>query len=341
MTTGSKWWRPVELQLWLILCLSLYWVLRLNFPLPAGAKKGINYIDSQTVRLVLWAPHKTIVHVIGAFNDWTPSSTSRMKKDGDYYWLDITSLTPGKEYPFQYLVDGNLKIADPYTEKTSDPQDVGIDAATYPDLLPYPTGKTDGIASVLQTNQQPYSWQIANYAATDPDTMVVYECLVRDFDALHSYAGVINHLDYLKTLGVNVLELMPVNEFQGNSSWGYNPSFYFAPDKYYGPKNELKRLVDECHKRGIATVLDMVLNHSYEQSPFVQLYFDGTYPTAENPWYNIHSNFNNPDAQWGYDFNHESTYTRQLVDSINSFWMSEYKIDGFRFDFTKGFLKQY
>jgi len=306
--------------------------------LPAGAKKGISYIDQTTARLVLWAPNKTYVHVIGDFNNWLPSSTSRMKKDGDYYWTDISNLTAGKEYPFQYLVDGQLKIADPYTEKISDPNnDQYITSITYPGLISYPTGKTDGITSVLQTNQQAYAWQTTNYLAPGPDTMVIYECHVRDFDAKHSYSGVIDHLDYLKELGVNVLELMPVNEFEGNSSWGYNPSFYFAPDKYYGPKNDLKRLVDECHKRGIATVIDLVLNHSYGQSPFVQLYFDGSKPTAQNPWYNIQSNFTNPDAQWGYDFNHDSPATRELVDSIGSFWMSEYKIDGFRFDFTKGF----
>lgn len=306
--------------------------------LPAGAKKGINYVDSQTARLVLWAPFKSYVHVIGEFNNWIPSSTSRMKRDGDYFWIDIPNLIAGKEYTFQYLVDGILKIADPYTEKISDPyNDQSITSATYPGLITYPTGKTEGIASVLQTNQQPYAWSVSSYKATTADTMVVYECLVRDFDERHSYAGVIDHLDYLKDLGVNVLELMPVNEFEGNSSWGYNPSFYFAPDKYYGPKNDLKRLVDECHKRNIAVVTDLVLNHSFGQSPFVQLYFDGTKPTSQNPWYNVQSNFTNPDAQWGYDFNHDSQATRALVDSIGSFWMSEYKIDGFRYDFTKGF----
>lgn len=307
-------------------------------PRPAGSKKGISYIDAKTARLVLWAPYKATLHVIGEFNNWTPTEASRMKRDGEYFWIEIQNLTPGKEYPFQYLVDGQLKIADPYTEKTSDPDnDKYITSATYPGLIAYPFGKAEGIASVLQTNQTPYNWQIASYNTTDPDTMIVYECHVRDFDISHSYAGVITHLDYLKSLGVNVLELMPVNEFEGNSSWGYNPSFYFAPDKYYGPKNDLKQLVDECHKRGIATVLDLVLNHSYRQSPFVLLYFDGTKPTSLNPWYNQQSNFTNPSAQWGYDFNHESVATRQLVDSINSFWMSEYKIDGFRFDFTKGF----
>ncbi len=307
-------------------------------PLPAGAKKGISYIDQQTARLVLWAPYKSYVHVLGEFDNWLPSSAYQMKKDGDYFWLDISNLTPGKEYPFQYLVDGQLKIADPYTEKICDPDnDKFITSTTYPGLISYPVGKTEGNTSVLQTNQATYAWQVTNFTAPVADTMVVYECHVRDFDEKHSYAGVIDHLDYLKELGINVLELMPVNEFEGNSSWGYNPSFYFAPDKYYGPKNDLKRLVDECHKRGIATVIDLVLNHSYGQSPFVQLYFDGSKPTAQNPWYNIQSNFTNPDAQWGYDFNHDSPATRELVDSVGSFWMSQYKIDGFRFDFTKGF----
>jgi len=307
-------------------------------PLPIGAKKGISYVDQQTARLVLWAPFKSYVHVLGEFDNWLPSSAYQMKKDGDYFWLDIPNLTSGKEYPFQYLIDGQLKIADPYTEKISDPDnDKYITNTTYPGLIAYPVGKTDGITSVLQTNQQAYAWQNTSYKAPGADTMVVYECHVRDFDERHSYAGVIDHLDYLKELGVNVLELMPVNEFEGNSSWGYNPSFYFAPDKYYGPKNDLKRLVDECHKRGIATVMDLVLNHSYGQSPFVQMYFDGAKPTVQNPWYNVQSNFTNPDAQWGYDFNHDSPATRELVDSIGSFWMSQYKIDGFRFDFTKGF----
>ncbi len=307
-------------------------------PLPAGAKKGISYPDQHTARLVLWAPYKASVHVIGEFNNWIPSSTFRMKKDGDYFWIDISNLVPGKEYPFQYLVDGLLKIADPYTEKTCDPDnDKYITTITYPGLAPYPAGKTEGITGILQTGQPAYAWQINNFATPDPDTMVVYECHIRDFDERHSYAGVIDHLDYLKELGVNVLELMPVNEFEGNSSWGYNPSFYFAADKYYGPKNDLKRLVDECHKRGIAIVIDMVLNHSYSQSPLLQLYFDGSKPTSQNPWYNPQSNFTNPDAHWGYDFNHDNPVTRELVDSIGSFWMSEYKIDGFRFDFTKGF----
>ena len=309
-------------------------------PLPEAYKKGINYTSDQSAALVLWAPEKKFVYVLGNFNNWQLSEDYQMKKDGDYFWLDIPNLEKGKEYAFQYLIDGNLKIADPYTEKILDPwNDSYINETTYPNLKTYPSGKTEGIVSVLQPGQEKYQWTVNDFTSPEKEKTVIYEMLIRDFTEQHSYAAVIEKLDYLEDLRINVLELMPVNEFEGNSSWGYNPSFYFAPDKYYGPKNELKRLIDECHKRGIAVVIDMVLNHSYGQSPFVQMYWDASNnrPAANNPWYNQQSNFQNPDAQWGYDFNHESVYTRELIDSINSFWMNEYKVDGFRFDFTKGF----
>ena len=163
---------------------------------------------------------------------------------------------------------------------------------------------------------------------------------MRDFTANHDYKTLIDTLGYLSNLGINAIELMPVNEFEGNSSWGYNPSFYFAPDKYYGPKNDLKAFIDSCHNRGIAVIMDMVLNHCFGQSPFVQLYLDhyGTdqiYMKIPNPWFNAQSP--NPVFKFGADFNHESLSTQQLVDRINAYWLTEYHIDGFRFDFTKGF----
>ncbi|MDX8337959.1 alpha-amylase family glycosyl hydrolase [Draconibacterium sp. IB214405] len=310
----------------------------INEPLPAGYKKGINYIDDNTAALVLWAPLKEFVYVQGDFNNWELSDDYLMKKDGDYFWLELTGLEAGTEYAYQYLIDGNIRIADPYSEKILDPwNDSYIDEATYPNLKAYPEGLTEGIVSVLQTAQTAYNWQITDFETPDKNKLVIYELLVRDFMTEHTYQSVIDQLDYLEDLRINVLELMPVNEFEGNSSWGYNPSFYFAPDKYYGPKEKLKELIDECHQRGIAVVIDMVLNHSYGQSPFVQMYMDNWTITSDNPWYNEESNFQNPDAQWGYDFNHESDATKELVDSVSAFWMNEYKVDGFRFDFTKGF----
>jgi len=305
-------------------------------PKPADYKKGINYPTNNSAALVLWAPLKEFVFVLGDFNDWKPTNDFQMKKDGDFFWLDITNLETGKEYAFQYYIDGEFNIADPYTEKILDPwNDQYIENEVYPNLIQYPDGKTDGIASVLQPGQENYNWQIEDFQIPEKEKLVIYELLIRDFTEEHTYKAVLEKLDYLEDLRVNVLELMPVNEFEGNSSWGYNPSFYFAPDKYYGPKNELKKLIDECHKRGIAVVIDMVLNHSYGQSPFVQMYMDNYTILPENPWYNVTSP--NPVYAWGFDFNHEAAATKELVDSVNSFWINEYKVDGFRFDFTKGF----
>ncbi|MCA1759351.1 MAG: Por secretion system protein, partial [Bacteroidales bacterium] len=255
-----------------------------------------------------------------------------------YFWLEIPGLEGGNEYAFQYFIDGEIRVADPYTEKILDPwNDQYISNETYPGLISYPEGETEGIVSVLHPGQEEYQWEVTDFQIPDKEKLVIYELLIRDFTQEHTFKAVREKLDYLEDLNINVLELMPVNEFEYNSSWGYNPSFYFATDKYYGPRNELKKLIDECHKRGIAVVIDMVLNHSYGQSPFVQMYMDNWTITPENPWYNEESNFQNTSLRWGFDFNHEADVVKELVDSVNSFWMTEYKVDGFRFDFTKGF----
>ena len=91
-------------------------------------------------------------------------------------------------------------------------------------------------------------------------------------------------LNYLEELGINAIELMPVNEFEGNNSWGYNPSFHMALDKYYGTPEAFKALVDACHARGIAVILDVVYNHVFSQSPLAKLYWDpiAFKPTIDN-----------------------------------------------------------
>jgi hypothetical protein len=81
---------------------------------------------------------------------------------------------------------------------------------------------------------------------------------------------------------------MPVNEFEGNESWGYNPSFFFAPDKYYGHKDKLKELIDVAHQNGMAVIIDMVLNHAFGQNVMARMYWDeaNNRPSADNPWFN-------------------------------------------------------
>ncbi len=302
---------------------------------PDGAIDGINYTGGQTVTLVFYAPLKEDVFVIGDFNDWTPNSDSRMIRDGDRFWITLDNLTSGETYGYQYLVDGELIVADPFTEMTLDPNDKWIDEATYPGLKPYPSGQTTGQTSVLQPGKEPYVWSHTGFAPPEKENLVIYELLVRDFLDAHDWTTLTDTLAYLSALGINAIELMPVNEFEGNESWGYNPSFYFAADKYYGPADDLKVFIDSCHGRGIAVIIDMVLNHSYGQSPLVQLYFENGKVSADNPWYNVDSP--NTAYSWGYDFDHESQDTKNFVGRVNAYWLDTFRVDGFRFDFTKGF----
>jgi len=314
-------------------------------PLPSGVVAGINYVNDQTVTLVLNDPPGLKQHafVIGDFNNWSLTDAGYMNEtaDGKYFWKTITGLTPGTEYAYQYYIDGELKLADPYCDKVLDPwNDQYISSTIYPNLKPYPSGNTTGIVSVLQTNQQTYNWEVTSFSKPDPRDLVIYEMHIRDFVNTDDIKDVTLKLDYLQRLGVNAIELMPINEFEGNDSWGYNPSFYFAPDKAYGTKNDYKRFIDECHKRGMAVIVDMVLNHSFSQSPLVQMYFDadaGAYGqvTESNPWYNVSSP--NPAWSWGFDFDHESIDTKNFIDRVTRYWLTEFKADGFRFDFTKGF----
>lgn len=350
--TGRQWLKFIAVGNENILTDSIHFFIRDNLAVedpPSGIEPGINYIDDNTVTLALFAPNKEFIYLIGDFNNWDfdPDSSTTWEFDDNYYlkissdsttyWTTITGLVPNQEYRFQYLVEGNLRIADPYSDKILEEEDSFISDATYPNLISYPATKTKYSVSVLETGQDPYVWEADEYQKPDKSNLIVYELLIRDFVSTHDYSTLIDTLDYLENLGITAIELMPVNEFEGNESWGYNPSFYFAPDKYYGTKNDLKKFIDECHKRNIAVILDIVLNHSYGRSPFVRLYSSGDFgpPTSENPWYNVNSP--NPVFSWGFDFNHESEHTKQLIDRINQYWLEEYKFDGYRFDFTKGF----
>ncbi len=327
---------------------SVYFFVRGNTPvaeLPEGLVPGANITGDNSVTLVLHDPaaKKEFAFAIGDFSNWQLDEEFFMNRttDGTHYWITITDLEPTKEYIYQYWIDGTVKMADPYTHKTSDPwNDKWISESTYPNLIPYPDGKTKGIASVFQIEQEEYQWQTENFVAPPKGELIIYELHIRDFVDDDYIMSVLEKLDYLETLGVNAIELMPINEFEGNDSWGYNPSFYFATDKAYGTKNNYKKFIDECHKRGMAVIIDMVQNHSYGQSPFVQMYFDASagdwgQPTADNPWYN--QTCPHEPWCWGYDFDHKSSFTVELMNKVNEFWLTEFRVDGFRFDFTKGF----
>lgn len=312
--------------------------------LPAGvAPNGITYDPNGTsATLVLYAPNKSNIVLLGDFNDWTPGLNYQMKRTPDNlrYWIRLDGLTTGAEYAYQYLIDGILKVADYNSEKILDPwNDPSIPASHYPALKPYPTGKTTDIVSVLQTNKPVYNWNNTNFQRPDKRNIIVYELLVRDYATPNNFQSVINNLGELAALGINTIGLMPFTEFENNNSWGYNPSFMFAVDKYYGTENKLRELIDSCHGRGIAVVLDMVLNHQFGQSPMVRMYWNSATnkPAANSPWFNADAKH---PYNVGYDMNHEAPATIEFTENVMKHWLTKFKIDGFRWDLSKGFTQQ-
>lgn len=308
--------------------------------LPANIKDGINYIDDNTVILSFFAPQKKFVYVVGEFNAWQLDNRFLMNQtpDGQRFWLRIGNLVKGQEYAYQYLVDGEIAVADPFTEKILDPNfDRSIPASNYPNLKAYPNfNPYGGIVSVLQTAQPQYNWKVKEFKRPAKEKLVIYELLVRDFVQSRRYRDVADSLGYLKKLGINALELMPVKEFTANDSWGYNPIFYTAPDKAYGTKDDLKYLIDKCHENGIAVIMDVVFNQADRESPYVKMYWDGSQPSKDSPFFNQKAT--HPFSVF-YDFNHESKATQEFMDKVCEFWVKEYKIDGYRFDLSKGFTQ--
>jgi len=205
-----------------------------------------------------------------------------------------------------------------------------------PGCLDYPKGKTSGIATVFQINAPSYSWKTTAFTPTFPDEdgslWAFWSGILQT--SIRSRASSIRSTTW-SNLGINTIELMPVNEFEGNSSWGYNPNYYFAVDKYYGPKNDLKKLIDTLHQNGMAVILDVVYNHSFGTSPYVMLYWDkqNSRPAANSPFFNP---IPKHDYNVGNDMNHESPSTKQYISNALKFWLREFRVDGFRFDLSKG-----
>lgn len=320
--------------------------------MPAGIREGINVNADHSVTFAFYdkdrnGSHKDFAHIVGDFNDWTPANdeTSQMYRDNakGCWWITLGGLDPDKEYRFQYYTgmrDGDIiRMADAYSEKILDPDnDRYIPESVYPSSeRVYPEGGR-GIVSAFKINEALYSWK-HEFHLEDKDNLIIYELHLRDFSETSDIGGALDKLDYLQSLGVNAIELMPVQEFDGNDSWGYNPCFYFALDKAYGTKNRYKEFVDECHARGMAVIFDVVYNHATGSMPFAKLYWNrADNKTAENnPWFNV-------DAPHPYsvfhDFNHESELVRSFVKRNLAFLLDEYHIDGFRFDLTKGLTQR-
>ena len=303
---------------------------------PSGIEDGIHYHeDPSAVTLSFYAPDKEFAYLIGDMSNWEVREEYFMNLDntdpsGNRFWITVNGLTPGDQYRFQYFIDGEIRVADLYSELVlNDDFDGFIEESVYPDMPQYPYGFTEHAVTVIEPGAVEYEWQIPDFERPEKEELVVYELLLRDFVEESSYEVLADTLDYLENLGVNAIELMPVSEFDGNISWGYNPVFHGALDKSYGSRNAFKQFVDEAHSRGMAVILDVVYNHAQDKSPLIRAY--GANRT------------NNPLLGPGHAYNvffhlnHDHPYIQYWLDRMNRFWLEEYNIDGYRFDLSKGF----
>lgn len=318
---------------------------------PEGTIEGINIIDENTVTFVLFdcdknGQYSDCVFWVGDNTDWELSSEYLMYRDNTNkcWWITINGLEPDKEYAFQYHVvprNGDaIRFADPYSTKILDPwNDKWIDESIYPNLREFPAKAWEQPATAFTTTGSDYQWEVTDFTVKNRDNLVIYELLLRDFTNEKSLKAAMEKLPYLQSLGVNAIELMPVQEFDGNLSWGYNPCYFFALDKAYGTDNDYRKFIDECHKLGIAVFFDVVYNHATGNFPYCKLWWDSSNnkTASNNPWFNVDAP--HPFSVF-HDFNHEVPEVQEYIIRSLQYLLTEYKIDGFRFDLTKGFTNR-
>ena len=313
--------------------------------LPEGVNYGINYNADGSVTFVVYdkdtagQSHK-YCYIVGDWNDWKRVTEGAMYFDGskNCWWITLDGFEADKEYRFQYRL-GNSSgtdtyVSDPYTEivydQWNDQYIQGVPA--------FPAGAKQ-LVSAFQINRPEYAWKHKDFKVEDKNDLVIYEMLFRDFTTSQDIEGAMAQLDYIENLGVNAIELMPIQEFDGNLSWGYNPNHWFALDKYYGTREEYKDFIDECHARGIAVIVDVVYNHATGSHPWAKMWWDGANNcTAENnPWFNVL-----PTHPYNvyHDMNHENEMVKEHVKRSLEYLLTEYDVDGFRFDLTKGFTQK-
>jgi 1,4-alpha-glucan branching enzyme len=287
------------------------------------------------IAFTLFAPYNEMVALIGTFNNWQPTP---MTKDDKGWWQIMLPLADGVyEYKFQVKSLSFFQVGQ--TIEVTDPRAVALTR-----------DEKENARLTVKNGQQvitSYQWQNDDKPLPANDSLVIYEMHVGDFTGgpgdetpgknknsapKGTFQAVIEKLDYLVSLGINAIELMPCNEFPGERSWGYNPTSIFAVENNYGTPDDLCQLIDECHGRGIRVIHDGVYNHSVETAPLTKI--DYTY------WY-YKDNPDEPGNRFGpkYDYEHHDENlgiwpARQHVRDAILFWIDQFHIDGVRFDAT-------
>jgi len=279
---------------------------------------------AKPIQFQLFAPYNQGAALIGSFSNWEPIS---MEKEPDGYFRTTVELADGV-YQYKFRVQSKSWFFEPdQWVDVNDPYATDIDNPTQNCVARIKDGER-----IVDT----YVWRHDDKPLPADHELVIYEMHVGDFSggeddpyARGQYKHVVEKLDYLCELGINAIELMPVKEYPGDHSWGYNPRYFFATESSYGSTEGLKHLIDECHARGIRVIMDGIYNHSEAESPLTQI--DHDY------WY--YHEPRDPENSWGPEFNYEhydenlETYpARKFIGDVVRFWIQEYHIDGIRYD---------
>jgi 1,4-alpha-glucan branching enzyme len=275
-------------------------------PAPQHIQHGAHDQGDGVVSFALWAPWKQSVHVIGDFNNWDMTADPLAVDESGLWWIE-KQLEPGT-HAYQFVLDGETVVGDPYAR-----------ALRWAEGSPQPH-------ALVEAGARPYAWGDEGFGIKPLNQLVIYELHVGDFSPDGTLAGVIERLDHIAGLGVDAIELMPIQEFPGDRSWGYNPAYFFSVEGAYGTAEDLKRLVDAAHQKCIGVLLDMVFNHTAGDSPLNMLYqYD------DNPYFGSDGN------PWGFpDLDLWGDATKRLIQDIQAYWLTEFHIDGFRYDYVEG-----
>lgn len=255
---------------------------------------GACYKPGLGTEFKLWAPDHRQVDLLLLPPTGEPRRMPMNPRQDGFFSLTEKEAAPGWNY--QYFVDDQGPYPDPASRKQ--PDDV------------------HGASEIIDST---YQWTDQHWRGLDWSRAVIYELHVGTFTPAGTFQGLLSQLDYLCDLGINTIELMPVADFPGKHNWGYDGTFLFAPDSAYGSPEDLKQLVDGCHRRSIAIILDVVYNHF---GP------DGNYI-----WPISRQFFNSGQhTPWGESLNIGHPVVRAFFRENARFWIEEYHFDGYRFD---------
>ncbi len=264
-------------------------------------------------RFSVWAPHAEGVSVIGDFNNWNANAHICQVDDQGVWSVDVSEAAPGQGYKYAIQVgEQRFDRIDPRAREVSN---------------------SVGHSLIMEEN---FDWEGIEFTMPHWNELVIYELHIGTFHTSEGQVGTfdsaIERLPYLKELGINAIEVMPLAEFAGDISWGYNPAHPFAVESAYGGVNGLKRFIREAHKLGIAVIIDVVYNH-FGPSDLDLWQFDGWSENDKGGIY-FYNDWRSA-TPWGDtrpDYGRQEV--RQYIFDNAMMWLEEFRADGLRYDMT-------